>query len=157
MVARDSVIRWWCFRCHSMVSAPASRPDPSSCLRSRTTSWTVSGAVAPGLDFGAREWGSNAASPSVVNPASRQLRALVDGVLVGGHVDTRVTGEVDERVHVDGQVLLARVAHDRGTGVGHAHGDLPLVLDDEDPAGSSSGSSFPQYQSPSSRASQPST
>ena len=38
-----------------MVSAPASRPASVSCLRSRRTSSTVCGGVAPGLEAGARD------------------------------------------------------------------------------------------------------
>ena len=60
----ETVILWWCSRCHAIVCGPASRPWPASSLRSRTISSVTSGPIADGEVFGRLDRGSNAVSPS---------------------------------------------------------------------------------------------
>ena len=53
IVARDTRAAWWWARCQPIVSAPASSPCSVNCLRSASTSSTVCGGVAVGLEAGA--------------------------------------------------------------------------------------------------------
>lgn len=49
MVARETVMSCWCFRCQQIVSGPASRPVADSFSRSSTIRSTTSVGVALGL------------------------------------------------------------------------------------------------------------
>ena len=62
IVAAETRTWWYCRRCQVMVCGPASRPYPTSSLRSRTISSVVPWLIVFGGVFGRRGRGSNAAS-----------------------------------------------------------------------------------------------